>query len=87
MNTDSVITISVRNLVEFVLKNGDLDWGFSGSSRTADAIRCHQALQKASRLKCPPDCEYDAEVSLSYEIERNGITLGARPATRWRIMA
>lgn len=39
--------VSVRTLVEFVLRHGDLQTGAAGSSRTVEGIRAHQFIQKA----------------------------------------
>ncbi len=54
------IKISVRNLVEFVLRHGDLQPGSIGTSRTLDGIKAHQYIQKIS------GADYVPEVSLSY---------------------
>jgi DNA excision repair protein ERCC-2 len=57
------LAISVRDLVEFLLMEGDLDTEtFSGSSRMLEGTRMHQRLQKKR-----PD-EYQKEVSLSHII-------------------
>jgi len=54
------IKVSVRNLVEFVLRHGDLLPGSIGASRAQEAIRAHQFIQKTSGP------EYVPEVTLSY---------------------
>ena len=54
------IKVSVRNLVEFVLRHGDLQPGSIGASRAQEAIRAHQTIQKTSGT------EYVPEVTLSY---------------------
>ena len=54
------IKVSVRNLVEFVLRHGDLQPGSIGASRAQEAIRAHQFIQKTSGPKYVP------EVTLSY---------------------
>jgi len=54
------IKVSVRNLVEFVLRHGDLQPGSIGASRAQEAIRAHQSIQKTSGP------EYVPEVTLSY---------------------
>lgn len=41
-------SVSVRNLVEFVLRQGDLQVGAAGVARTLDGIKAHQAIQKAN---------------------------------------
>ena len=49
--------ISVRNLVEFILRSGSIDSGFSGRNRLEEGNRVHRKLQKAEG--------YQAEVHLS----------------------
>lgn len=58
------INISVRNLVEFILKSGDLDNRRSGKGQTAmqEGSRIHRKIQKRM------GSEYSAEVPLSIEI-------------------
>lgn len=66
------IRISVRNLVEFVLRSGDID-----NRRTAGAQK--EAMQAGSRLhrklqkRMGP--EYRAEVLLKHQVEEDGFTL------------
>jgi len=40
------IKISVRNLVEFVLRTGDIDSSFTGSSRAVEGTRLHKKYRK-----------------------------------------
>jgi DNA excision repair protein ERCC-2 len=54
------IKVSVRNLVEFVLMQGNLQPGSIGASRAQEAIKAHQYIQKTS------GAEYVPEVTLSY---------------------
>lgn len=61
---DNIIKISVRNLVEFVLASGDLESGFSTSTRNTDAIKIHQKLQKSSGE------DYMSEITLRYLISK-----------------
>lgn len=61
--------VSVRTLVEFVLRHGDLQMGFSGGSRMVEGIYAHQFLQK----KQGP--EYQAEVSFQTNYRHDDITL------------
>jgi DNA excision repair protein ERCC-2 len=56
----TTIKVSVRNLVEFVLMQGDLQPASIGASRAQEAIKAHQYIQKTS------GAEYEAEVTLSY---------------------
>lgn len=62
---DNIIKISVRNLVEFILRSGDLDNRVAGGADT-DAMRegskIHRMLQKQM------GSNYDAEVPLSIEV-------------------
>lgn len=60
------VNISVRNLVEFVLRSGDLDTRFMGSSRALDGTKAHQKLQKSKGE------EYEKEVALKHSFEYKG---------------
>jgi DNA excision repair protein ERCC-2 len=65
------ISISVRDLVEFVLRTGDLagGGGFVGPTRALEGTRGHQRIQR-SRPK-----EYETEVSVSHQIETAELVL------------
>lgn len=69
MQAKNIIKISVRNLVEFVLRSGDLVSTFMGSSRNVDAIKIHQKIQKSAPK------EYKSEVALSYIVEDENLVL------------
>ena len=56
----TTIKLSVRDLVEFVLRKGDLQAGSISPSRLQDGIKAHQYIQKTS------GADYLAEVTLSY---------------------
>ena len=43
---DMLIRISVRNLVEFILRSGSIDSRFSGRNRLEEGARVHRKLQK-----------------------------------------
>ena len=45
------VQISVRELVEFVYRSGDLDMRFQGKSKMADGIKMHQKIQKSQDRK------------------------------------
>ncbi|MTI47473.1 MAG: ATP-dependent DNA helicase [Firmicutes bacterium] len=60
------IKISVRNLVEFILRSGDLDSRFMGSSRAVEGTKAHQKVQKTS------DDNYNSEVHLKYKFQYGG---------------
>jgi Rad3-related DNA helicase len=63
--TKPVIKISVRHLVEFILRCGDIDSGFSGSNRAAEGARIHRKIQKQQK-----NANYDAEVFVKTSVER-----------------
>jgi DNA excision repair protein ERCC-2 len=77
MEKNKDIKISVRNLVEFVLRAGDLDMRFRGSSRAVEGTKAHQKIQKENREKYSIifGQEYTAEVSLKHSIPYNGGTI------------
>lgn len=79
MNIDKKeIKVSVRNLVEFLLRTGDLDSSFFRVNRAAEGTRIHKKIQKAQKedyrpevtLKC--NIEYD-EFVLAIEGRADGI--------------
>jgi DNA excision repair protein ERCC-2 len=63
------LSIGVRELVEFVLRSGDLDVEFAGGSRAADAIRIHQKIQHAR------PAGYSPEVAISRQVETPVVVL------------
>ena len=65
----SELKIAVRDLVQYVLRGGDLQFEFLGSTRPVDAVRAHQKIQKSR-----PEA-YQAEVPISYQFETDLFTL------------
>src|SRR5512138_1082142 len=63
------LSVGVRELVEFVLRCGDLKHEFTGSSRAADAVRLHQRIQAAR------PAGYLPETTVSHTIETPELTL------------
>jgi DNA excision repair protein ERCC-2 len=66
------LQVSVRDLVEYTLRSGDLvlDFSFSGGqARAIDGIRAHQKIQ-AARPK-----EYQPEVTVSFQAETHDFTV------------
>ncbi|MEG0763509.1 MAG: helicase C-terminal domain-containing protein, partial [Oscillospiraceae bacterium] len=61
------IKLSVRELVEFVLRSGSIDNRFQGTDRAAEGSRIHRRLQKAGGN------DYNAEVSLKAQREINDV--------------
>lgn len=66
---NNTIKISVRNLVEFVLRSGDIDTSFMSTSRALEGTLAHQKVQKSYGH------EYKAEVSLKHTIEYEQFTI------------
>ena len=66
-----VYTVSVRELVEFVLRRGDLSGqrDFVGTDRALAGTRGHQKLQRSR------PAGYQKELRLSHEVERESFTL------------
>lgn len=64
------IKVSVRDIIEFILRSGDLDSSFTGSSRAVAGSRAHQTVQKRRDQE-----NYHSEVMLSHTIERENYTL------------
>ena len=77
MDKNRDLKISVRNLVEFVLRAGDLDTRFMGSSRAVEGTKVHQKIQKENREKYSVIFgeEYLSEVSLKHSVLYNGGTI------------
>lgn len=63
------IKVSVRNLVEFVLRSGDIDNSFMSMSRAVDGTKAHQKVQKSYGL------EYNPEVTLKHSINYDIFTI------------
>ena len=59
------IKISVRNLVEFVLRSGDIDNSFVGSTRAVEGTRAHQKVQNSYGKEYTP--EFTLKHILNYE--------------------
>lgn len=63
------IKVSVRNLVEFVLRSGDIDNSFMSMSRALEGTKSHQKVQKSY------GSEYQAEVSLKHKVNYERFTI------------
>lgn len=59
------IKLSIRSLVEFILRSGDINTGSGGVRDTEAMLKGSKIHRKIQRSMGP---EYEAEVSLSYEI-------------------
>lgn len=63
------IKISIRNLVELLLRSGDIDNRLVSSTRMLDGTKIHQRLQREGGER------YNKEVFLSYEYEKDEFVL------------
>lgn len=66
---DKTIRISVRNLIEFVLRSGDIDNSFMSTSRALEGTLAHQKVQKSYGN------EYSPEVTLKHSFSYNDYSL------------
>ena len=69
-----ILRISVRDLVEYGCRSGDLESEFFGINRAVDAIRVHQRIQRSR------PANYQAEVPVSFRIEEDdfSVLIGGR---------
>lgn len=67
-----IIRISVRNLVEFILREGDID-NRTGNGPDMEAMQLGSRLHRKIQRRMGP--EYQAEVSLKTEVQCNGFVL------------
>lgn len=65
---ENTIKISVRNLIEFVMRSGDIDNSYVSSSRAVKGIYAHQKLQREYKG------DYSPEYSLKNITELKGVT-------------
>ena len=70
-DTKSIISVQVRELVEFALRSGDLghDRDFVGRHRALAGTRGHQRVQRSRGL------DYRKEVRVSYQLDAGEFTL------------
>ncbi|NLY45454.1 MAG: ATP-dependent DNA helicase [Tissierella sp.] len=66
---NKTIRISVRNLIEFVLRSGDIDNSFMSTSRALEGTLAHQKVQKSYGN------EYSPEVTLKHSFSYNDYSL------------
>ncbi|BBB91476.1 MAG TPA: ATP-dependent DNA helicase [Methylomusa anaerophila] len=69
MISSNLVRISVRTLVEWILRSGDLVFSLTAPARAVEGTKAHRKVQK-SRTG-----EYQAEVALTYTIEREDLVL------------
>ena len=66
--SDGLVNISVRELVEFVLRSGSIFASFVSRARAVEGTMAHKKIQSAM------DANYEKEVKLVHEYEVSGIT-------------
>jgi len=65
-----MIKLSVREIVEFVLRSGSIDSRYMGVSRLADGLRAHQKIQRQRKKEGnEKGYEYQSERRFSYSFE------------------
>ena len=72
IENETLVRVSVRNFVEFLLRSGDIDQrrgAFKERDAMAEGSRLHRKIQGRMGV------EYKAEVSLKHEIQMDDITL------------
>ena len=72
MSIKPIINVSVRNLVEYVMQEGDISFVFFKQSRMTEGTKAHQKVQN-SRGK-----DYKKEVTISSTIDRKGCILNIK---------
>ncbi|WP_238883108.1 ATP-dependent DNA helicase [Clostridium sp. YIM B02551] len=66
------IRISVRNLIEFILRRGSIDSSYMGNKRAQEGTRAHQYLQKENSKIYE---EYKKEVYFKHIFERESMSI------------
>ncbi len=75
MTLEKVIRISVRDLVEYAYRSGDLDSRFVGMGRAIEGARLHQKIQGFRKDEAAENGEtYQKEISLSMTMDFRGMT-------------
>lgn len=72
-----ILKESVRNLVEFCLKNGDIDNRFSGSARAVEGIKAHQKIQE-DNAKTYENYEKEVYLTREFQLDNSIINIEGR---------
>ncbi|MBU5592470.1 ATP-dependent DNA helicase [Clostridium sp. MSJ-4] len=74
---NNIIKVSVRDLVEFVLRRGSIDSGFISSKRAQEGTKAHKKVQKANEeyYSSIDNIEYKKEVTLSHEAKYEDLSI------------
>ncbi|WP_040213639.1 ATP-dependent DNA helicase [Clostridium polynesiense] len=70
--SDREVNISVRNLVEFILREGSIDSKFMSSSRAQEGTKAHQKLQKINSTEFE---KYSSEVYIKKRIQYESLNI------------
>lgn len=66
--TEGIVNISVRELVEFVMRSGSIFAAFVSRARAVEGTKAHKKIQESM------NANYEKEVKLVHECEASGIT-------------
>lgn len=70
---EKTVHTAVRELVEFVLRKGDIDFRYTGSKRMAEGVKIHKKLQKRHMKEAKNNgYVYESEYPLNITLEYNG---------------
>ncbi|MDR1663914.1 MAG: ATP-dependent DNA helicase, partial [Clostridiales bacterium] len=68
------VKISVRQLVEFILRSGDIDVAYMGANRAAEGTRAHQRVQRKKKAEAKANgFTYESEVFLQTDCAHRDI--------------
>ena len=66
----ALIKISVRNMVEFVYRSGNIDSGYMSGQRAADGVRIHKKIQNMRKAQAKKNgSSYESEYTFKLEFE------------------
>jgi len=69
------ITVSVQDLIEYAIKEGDLASGAYSPSRAVEGTRGHAAVRKMIQQSLSEDDIYEAEVPITFRMEGGSLAL------------
>ncbi len=71
----SAISISVRQLVEFILRAGNIDTAYISANRALEGTRVHQHVQKLRKAEAKREgANYEREVTVDYSFDYKGLS-------------
>ena len=73
--SDKIINASVRNIVTFILRTGDINSGYVSASRMQDGSRIHRQIQRMRKREAElQGFSYESEVRLKHSFEHGGFS-------------